>query len=134
MLAKKIAKILSIWFVILVLAILNGGFREAVLIPEIGSLYGLMLSAVLLSLMVLVVTYFSMPWFGEQHMTSYITIGVSWLCLTVVFEFTFGHFVQGKSWIELLGAYRFDGGNLWPIVLLVVGLAPAIVAKIRGLA
>ena len=51
-------------------------------------------------------------------------IGVLWLGLTLAFEFTFGRFVQHKSWIELLEAYAFKEGNLWPLVLVVVLLAP----------
>ena len=130
---NSIVKLLSIWFGILVLAFLNGGLRETVLIPKLGSMYGLILSAVLLSLIIFTVAYLSMPWFREQQMKTYIIIGISWLCLTVVFEFTFGHFILGKSWIELLGAYSFEGGNLWLIVLVVLAIAPSLMAKIRGL-
>jgi hypothetical protein len=130
---NSIIKLLSIWFGILVLAFLNGSFRETVLIPKLGSINGLILSAVLLSLVIFTVAYFSMPWFREQQIETYIIIGISWLCLTVVFEFTFGHFILGKSWIELLGAYSFEGGNLWPIVLVVLAIAPSLTAKIRGL-
>ena len=125
-------KILSIWFGILILAILNGAFRETVLIPELGSTYGFVLSAVILSLLILTVTYFSIPLFGKLQVKIYIIIGICWLCLTVVFEFTFGHFVLDKPWIELLEAYTFNGGNLWLIVLIVVGIAPLLMAKARG--
>lgn len=126
-------KTFSIWFGILILAVLNGAFREMVLIPKLGIIYGFIVSAVFLSVVILIVTYFSIPWFGKQQIKRYITIGVSWLCLTVIFEFTFGHFVLDKSWVELMKAYTFDEGNLWPIILMVVGVAPLLMAKVRGL-
>lgn len=128
----NIIKILLVWFGILVLAILNGGFRESILIPELGSKYGFILSAVILSVIIFSVAYLSVPWFREQHMKTYIIIGISWLFLTIIFEFTFGYFILNKSWIELFSAYTFEDGNLWPIVLAVTGIAPPAAAKIRG--
>lgn len=127
-----IIKTVSIWFVILVLAILNGGLREIVLIPELGSRYGFILSGILLSAMILVVTYFSVPLFNEKTKETYIIVGVSWLCLTVLFEFAFGYFALGKPLEEILSAYTFEGGNLWPVVLIVVCVAPLFLAKFRG--
>ena len=126
-------KILLVWFVILILAILNGGFREGILVPELGKTYGFVLSAILLSVIILTIAYFTMPWFGKQQLKTYIIIGINWFYLTVVFEFTFGYFVLEKPWIELLQAYTFNDGNLWPIVLIIVGIAPPLMAKAKGL-
>ena len=127
-------KVLSIWFGILIFAFINGGLRELVLIPKLGGVSGFVLSAVLLSTIIISITYFSIPWLGQLPITSYLMIGVSWLCLTVAFEFSFGYVVQHKSWVELLSAYTFTGGNLWPLVLVVLGVAPLMVAKLRGFA
>jgi hypothetical protein len=49
----------------------------------------------------------------------------------VAFEFTFGRLVQGKPWPQLLEAYTFKDGNIWPLVLLVTTLAPWIAARLR---
>jgi len=126
------AKALAIWFGILVLAIANGTLREAVLIPVLGRARGLFLSGVLLSALILAVVCFSLPWFGPLPVSRYIALGMSWLCLTLAFEFTFGHLVQGKPWSELLEEYTFKGGNIWPVVLLAVAASPYIAARIRG--
>lgn len=126
-----VLKALTVWFGIVVLAIANGAFREAVLIPFTGAPGGLMLSGVLLSSLILGITYFSLPWFGRLPVSGYLAIGVGWLCLTLAFEFGFGRFVLGKPWPELFEAYRFTGGNIWPIVLLVTALSPYIAARFR---
>jgi hypothetical protein len=126
------AKALAIWFGILVLAVANGALREAVLIPVLGGVSGLILSGVLLSVLIFAVVYFSLPWFGPAPVASYIALGLSWLCLTLVFEFTFGRLMQGKPWSELLEAYTFKGGNIWPVVLLTVAAAPYVAARIRS--
>ena len=127
------AKALAVWFGILFLAIANGMFRESILIPLLGNIPGLVLSGVLLSILILIVTYFLLPWFGPVPVASYIVLGLGWLCLTLVFEFTFGRLIQGKQWSELFDAYTFKDGNIWPVVLLVVAAAPYIAARIRGL-
>ena len=130
--AEIAAKALAIWFGILVLAIVNGMLRDVVLIPVLGHAQGFILSGVILSALILAVAYISLPWFGPAPMTRYIALGLGWLFLTLVFEFTFGRLIQGKPWPELLEAYTFKGGNIWPVVLLVVTTAPYIAARIRG--
>jgi hypothetical protein len=125
-------KALLIWFGILVLAIVNGGIRDAILIPVLGNVSGLVLSGILLSAIIFTVSYLSLSWIGREPAYSYIAIGVGWLCLTLVFEFTFGLFVQDKPLSELLFAYTFKDGNIWPIVLLVIVASPYLAAKTRG--
>jgi hypothetical protein len=65
--------------------------------------------------------------------SGYLLIGILWLILTLVFEFGFGHFLQHKTWPQLLKAYTFQEGNLWPLVLIVTTLAPLLAAYLRGL-
>ena len=126
-------KAFAIWLCILVVAIANGMFREAFLIPELGKVPGFILSGVLLSVLILAISYLALPWFGMWPPARYLPIGFGWLLLTLIFEFAFGHFIQGKPWAQLLEAYAFKDGNIWPIVLLVTVVAPYIAARMRGL-
>ena len=114
------------------LAIANGTLREALLIPALGKPPGLILSGVFLSGLILAVAYFALPWFGQAPVVRYVAIGLFWLCLTVVFEFTFGRLIQGKPWSEVLEAYKFKDGNIWSLVLLITAVAPYVAAKFRG--
>lgn len=125
-------KAFAVWLGILALAITNGELREATLIPALGNPLGLFLSGVFLSGLIIVVAYFALPWFGREPVSSYARIGIGWLCLTLVFEFTFGRIIQGKHWPQLLEAYMFRDGNIWPIVLLVTTVAPYVAARLRG--
>lgn len=124
-------KALAIWAGILVLAVLNGALREAVLSPKLGTAPGLVLSGVLLSALIFVVAYFSLPWIGARRPAELVGIGLGWVALTLVFEFSFGLW-QGKSWQVMLEAYTFKGGNIWPVVLVVTALAPYLAGKLRG--
>lgn len=122
---------LAIWAGILVLAVFNGALREFVLMPKLGAVAGLVLSGVLLSALIFVVAYVSLPWFDARRSAEFVGIGLGWLALTLVFEFLFGLW-QGKSWQVMFEAYTFKGGNLWPAVLVVTAFAPYLAAKLRG--
>lgn len=121
---------LGLWLVILVLAVANGIVREAVLVPRLGSSPGLILSGILLSGFILLVAYVGLPWLHAQGM-ELILIGLGWLLATLIFEFSFG-LLRGKTLNEIMAAYTFKGGNIWPIVLLVVAVAPWVAGKLRG--
>ena len=116
------------WLVILVLAILNGGFRQAVLVPWLGRIGGTALSGVVLIAVVVGVTWALLRWRKPRDASQPWRVGAAWVAATLVFEFGFGRLVQGQSWSELLSAYTFDNGNLWPLVLLALLIAPASLA------
>ncbi len=131
MAATLVLKAFAVWVIILLLAILNGVFRESVLLPKLGAPSGLILSGVALSTLILAAAYLALPWLGNRHASHLWGIGFGWLVLTLVFEFSFGLW-QGKSWPTLLEAYTFKDGNIWPLVLIVVAVAPSVAARLRG--
>ena len=91
-------------------------------------------SGVLLSVAVVALAVLSAPWLGSMHPADALLIGLLWVCLTLTFEFGFGLLVQRKSLAAtLLAAYTFKDANLWPVVVVVTGLAPLVAARIRGL-
>jgi hypothetical protein len=128
-----VLKTLALWLIILVLAIVNGAFREAVLLKVLPRSTAYIASGLLLIAFVLIVALFCIKWLGRLSFAQYVGIGLLWLALTLVFEFAFGLLVRGESLASLLDAYRFREGNMWPIVLAVVAAAPAFAAYIRGL-
>ena len=119
------------WLLILGCAVVNGGLREAILLPRIGAPWALVISGVLLSACVLVVAWLLVATLGRLAARQYLLLGAFWLVLTLGFEFTFGRVVQGKPWPELFSAYQFENGNLWPVVLVVVLFAPLAAARLQ---
>ena len=117
-----------VWVLILVLAIVNGGFRESVLVPRFGIPAGQLVSGLLLIGCILVVSYLLVPRLGARSRGQLLGIGVLWLALTLVFEFGFG-LVQGESWSELFAAYTFRDGNIWPVVLAITLVAPVLAGR-----
>jgi hypothetical protein len=127
---ELIVKAIVIWLAILCLAVANGALREAILIPHLGKVVGLVLSGVLLSGLILTIAFFTLPWVGARRVSQLVGVGALWLMLTLAFEFLFG-FLQGKSWSTMLEAYTFKEGNIWPVVLLVTAAAPYIAIRCR---
>ena len=128
----RILKSLAIWFFILLCAIANGGIREILLLPHIGTTPAYLLSGALLAGLILGVTTGCIRWLGVEIPSQALRTGAFWLLLTLAFEFGFGRLVQGRPWPVLLQAYTFRDGNLWPLVLLVTLLAPRIALWLRG--
>ena len=118
------------WFTILAAAIGNGGLREEVLIPHLGATAGTAISGVLLSIAVCIVATLLLRWRRPRLPIHAAWLGLGWFLATLAFEFGFGLLLQRKSMAELLGAYTFEGGNLWPVVLLTLLVAPFVVARL----
>lgn len=119
------------WLAILVLAIGNGMLRESVLLPHLGKPAALIASGALLAAMILLVAIALARWLGLGSGASPWSTGALWLGLTVVFEFGFG-IARGRSWAEMLAPYRFEDGNVWPLVLAMTFFAPLIASRLRS--
>lgn len=124
-------KVMAWWAAILVLAILNGGLREGLLIPTLGTFPAQIISGLTLSLLILAVAFIAIPSLGGLSAAGYWRVGMSWLIMTLIFEFSFGLFVQHKELAELLQAYTFKGGNIWPVVLASTLTSPRLAAYLR---
>jgi hypothetical protein len=125
-------KAFALWLLILFCAVLNGSVREAVLLPRLGTTIALVLSGVLLCLCIAVVSLVFVHWLGRLGTAHALSVGLFWLCLTLAFEFGFGLLVRNQSWPELLEAYTFKDGNIWPLVLVVTLIAPLFAVRVRG--
>jgi hypothetical protein len=125
-------KSLLAWAIILCLAVANGVLRESVLIPRLGGAAGLRLSGAILCLLILLVAYGLVRTARGLTAAQGLRVGALWLGLTLAFEFGFGLYVRHRPLAELLEAYTFKDGNLWPLVLAVTLLAPAAAARLHA--
>ena len=116
-----------VWFAILLLAIVNGALREKILNPRLGETSGHIASTLILSVLVVLVSWLSMSWIGPTNLREAIIMGSGWLVLTLSFEFLAGHYLFGTSWEKLLADYDLSRGRIWPLVLLTTLLSPPII-------
>jgi hypothetical protein len=128
-----ILKSLLIWMAIIPLAVLNGVFRESVLTRMLGAVGARAASGVMLGTAIFALVYWAIPFVGRGSAADFALIGFVWLACTIAFECGFGRVVVGKSWTEIFAPYFFRGGDLWPLVLLVVAASPYLAAELKGL-
>jgi hypothetical protein len=113
------------------IAITNGFIRQKYFTKKMNELRAHQLSA--LSWMILFSIYMwviTSIW-DIYSFSQSIQIGLTWLGMTIIFEFLFGHFVMKHSWNKLLHDYNILKGRLWIIVLFWLTIAPAIFFFIR---
>lgn len=113
---------LGVWVLMAIVAILNGGFREVVLIPRVGDYPGHVLSTTLLVVAILIISLIYFWWTPiEYTQVELLLVGILWTVLTVGFEFLVGY-VEGTPISVTLGQYDVFAGQVWiavPLTLLV---------------
>ena len=120
------------WCGMAVLALLNGTLRALVLQPAFGEAVARGLATgVLLSILTGYVW-----WLHRRHPigsagTSW-AVGVSWVALTLTFEFGFGGLVEGLSWSTMLADYDITNGRIWVLVPIWMTMAPAVVRSLQA--
>lgn len=123
-------KVLVIWLVMLICAVLNGALREFVLLENMPQAAALTTSGLVLCVLILVVALLLVPRLGPLTRTQSALIGLVWAGLTLVFEPAYARFMEERPWTALYEAYTFQDGNVWPLVLLVMLLAPLLAARL----
>jgi hypothetical protein len=121
------------WLGLFVLAFANGALREVVIKMWIEEPWAHHLSA--LTAFVIFGAYVSGLWSktGIKTTSQAFAVGAFWFVLTVLTEtFVLNRWMSGLSWERILQGYDLSRGELWPIVLLWVGLLPAVVKALKG--
>ena len=122
---RRLRRWIFAWAGASVLGVINGATRELAYKDQVGEATANRISVV--SLITLLSVYF---WLLERRWPLDTTrdafsIGAIWVALTIVFEFGFGHYVDGDSWEDLVNNYDVTEGNLWILILLWIGVGPA---------
>ena len=125
---KKYVLAFMIWVLIIPIAILNGGFREYVLV-KLGGL-ARPLSGIILSVCIFIVAYLLVPKIKNCVKRDYFWFGVMWFILTNLFDLS-AYIKNGEGFAGLLQSYNIFTGNTWVLVVLAALFAPMIVMKIK---
>jgi hypothetical protein len=125
-------KATGIWLLIVVAAIINGLLRENLIAPVVGIEAALSISGITLSIVIFLFSLMSVPFIGSSETKTYLCVGIYWGLLTLSFEFLFGHYVVGKSWVEIMQVFNIQKGDLFIVVLFVTAFSPWLSALIRG--
>lgn len=116
---KTYVKALGIWFLMCIIAIINGIIRNGVYSPIVGEYVGHIISSfILICIFSLVIALYYNNIKGKYENRNSLYIGVLWLIMTIAFEFIFGHYIVGHSWERLFADYNLFQGKIWLLVLI----------------
>ena len=118
------------WFVLMVLAILNGTLRQLVYLELLGEL-----TAHQVSTFTGIGIFFLATWLINKRWTipsagKAWLIGSTWLLMTIAFEFLFGHYVMHHTWEHLFQDYNLFAGRIWILVLIGTTITPYLVFRL----
>jgi hypothetical protein len=119
---------LAIWCGLLIVAFLNGAVRVMWLMPALGDSSAHLLSALILSTVVIVVAWRAIAWLQPHSVNEALLIGDEWVLMTITFEFVAGYYLFGASWDELLAQYDVSRGEMWLLVPITMLMAPVAAA------
>lgn len=122
---------LGVWFLFIILAIINGGIRNRFYKPFLGDLTAHKISTIIFIIVILIVTYLVLK-FSDLKLNDpqAVLMGAIWLILTILFEFIAGHYVFGNTWEKLVTDYNILKGRIWSLVLITTFIAPYLTNKI----
>lgn len=130
--AAEIVYPLGLWLVMAVLAVINGGMREVLLIPRIGERRGHVISTAVLVIVILVVSglFFATTDIDYTRGELFL-IGLGWTVLTVGFEFLVGH-LEGTPPAETVAQYDVRQGHVWIAVPVTLLASPLLFGWLAG--
>ncbi|KAA5539954.1 hypothetical protein F0145_23485 [Adhaeribacter rhizoryzae] len=120
-----------LWLFLPLLGVLNGTFRIIYLtryLPDLATHQVSTLTGIIL--------FGGYIWYVNQRWPfdsgkQAILVGCTWLVLTILFEFGFGHYIFGQPWPALLHDYHILAGRVWLLVLFWITISPLIFYKIK---
>jgi hypothetical protein len=122
-----------VWLLLLVIAVLSGTLRAALLEPRVGEqtahVVGTLAVVALFAAVITATVRWIVPDLAPRRL---ITLGVAWTAATVIFEFAFGRYIAGHPWDTLLEDYNLAQGRLWTLVILTLLLTPTLAGRARS--
>ncbi len=127
---KKIfLRAIAFWFILLVLAILNGVIRNSVYQKSVGELKAHQISTFILIIIIFLVARLFVGRQKDLSNFNLIGVGLIWLVFTEFFEFFGGHYIFGNTWEKILADYNLCQGRLWFLVIIALWLAPYVAGR-----
>jgi hypothetical protein len=120
------------WIPMILIAIANGTIRQFGYGPFVSELAAHQISCATAILLFCFYTFFLSGRWPLTKASEAWFVGTIWLFLTIAFEFLFGHYAGGHSWIRLLQDYNICAGRLWSLVLTALFFMPYTVFCIRN--
>lgn len=114
------------WLLSILLAIVNGAFREKCYKPLVGNLFAHWISTALILVLLAFYLWLVGKWWRRDSAMQGWLIGGIWRGLTILLEFGLGYYVMGHPWTKLLHNNNIFQGRVWVLVLVALLVGPRI--------
>jgi hypothetical protein len=122
---------LGLWVVLMLVETLQGLWRVKVLAIWIGEAAAREVSVFTGLLVILLITFACIGWISARSART-LLLGLTWVALTVVYEFVLGRFVFHQTWSDIASDFDLLHGRFLPIGLLILLFSPLLAAWLRG--
>lgn len=127
----RLIRYMIAWIPMLLIAIINGAFRQLILERVMPELRAHQLSTVIGSVLIGIFIWAVVRRWPLASTRQALLIGLIWLALTIAFEFVFGRFVMHRPWPQLLNDYNVIEGRVWAVFLIWLTLAPYVFFRLH---
>lgn len=122
---------LATWLLIVVAESIHGTIRQIFIVPLIGDLPARQVGVLIGSAIIFVIAWICIRWIGARTFKEQIEVGLLWVVLIAIFEFSLGT-ALGYTHERLLADYKIAEGGFMGLGLLFMLFAPALATRARG--
>jgi hypothetical protein len=122
---------LLVWLVLMAAEAAHGTLRTFFLAPYVGDFRARQIGAVVGSAIILALAYLFSDWINARNAAALYRIGLMWVAMTLVFEFTLGRFAFGYSWQRIFEDYDLSKGGLLLPGMVWMAFSPVMAAALR---
>lgn len=121
------------WIGLAILEMIHGILRAKFLAPKVGDLRSRQIGVCTGSIIIFTYTYFI---FNLLHLASSNdarNLGLTWLILMIIFEFSVGHFIFRFPWKWLINDFNLLKGRPLAIGMIFLACAPWLIGRMKHL-
>ncbi|MDX2109432.1 MAG: hypothetical protein SFY80_04245 [Verrucomicrobiota bacterium] len=116
-----------LWFIMLIIAVINGALREGTYGKVMPELRAHQLSTAIGGVLMGAFMWFVIHTWRPSSQYEAIWIGILWVSLTILFEFFMGLVLRRLPLGKVLSDYNLRAGRIWPLLLLWIAVAPCLI-------
>lgn len=122
----------AVWCVIILAESLHGTARELWLKPLVGDFRARQIAFFSGMVLILTIALLFVRWLRAASKQQLLKVGLLWMVLTLMFEFSLGLLVLNYSWERMWQDYNLAQGGLMGLGLLWMLFAPWLAFKLRA--
>jgi hypothetical protein len=121
-----------IWLLIAAAEVLNGIMRVRWLNRRMGDRRARQVGVFSGSVLILTIAWWAVPWIGVRSLGELLGVGAVWLALMLAFDIAVGRLVFRAPWKRIAADFDLRKGGFLGVGMLLLFLAPLLVAQFRG--